>query len=123
MTLRYLLDEQLRGPLWNAVSRHNRAAGPAPVDAARLGDPHDLPLGSLDPDILVWCEREGRVLVSQDYRSMPAHLAAHLRAGRQSPGIFLLRVGFTLPQIVDALVFYAYAAGPHFIQNSCDFIP
>jgi hypothetical protein len=122
MTLRYLLDEHLRGPLWRALQGHN-AAGVAPVDVARVGDPADLPLGSLDPDILCRCEREGRVLVSHDYRSMPSHLAAHLKAGRHSPGVFLLRGGFSRSQIVNALVFYAHAGDPNFVRDRCEYIP
>jgi len=51
MELRYLLDEHLRGPLWRAVQWHNRR-GVCPLDAVRVGDPIDLPLGADDLRIL-----------------------------------------------------------------------
>ena len=122
MPLRYPLDEHLRGPLWHAVQKHN-AAGIHPLDTTRVGDPADLPLGTPDPDILIWAEREGRVLVSEDRATMATHLANHLRAGRHSPGVFLLRPGVTLPQIVDALAVAAYAGDPGAIQDRTEFIP
>jgi Domain of unknown function (DUF5615) len=109
MTLRYLLDEHLRGPPWRAIQWHNRL-GEFPLDVVRVGDPPDLPLGALDPDMLVWAEREGRVLVSRDRDTLASHLAAHLSAGRHSPGIFLIRRRVSLPELVSFLVEAAYAS-------------
>lgn len=51
MTLRYLLDEHLRGPLWRAIQWHNNS-GVYPLDVVRVGDPPELPLGSDDPTLL-----------------------------------------------------------------------
>lgn len=76
MPLRFVRDEHLRGPLWRAIHRHN-GVGVDPIDAVRVGDPPDLPLGSADPDILAWAEREGRVLVTQDWDTMVSHFWDH----------------------------------------------
>jgi uncharacterized protein (DUF362 family) len=67
--LRYLLDENLRGVLWRAIQRHNALSVYA-IDLVQVGDPPDLPLGSLDPDILLWAERQGRILVSLDKKTL-----------------------------------------------------
>src|SRR5229473_2577031 len=75
--LRFLLDEHLRGPLWLAIVRHN-AQGGLPIDAVRVGDPPDLPLGSADPAILLWAEREGCILITEDVHTMPGYLSNHL---------------------------------------------
>jgi hypothetical protein len=107
--LRFLLDEQLRGQLWHAIRWHNQR-GSYPLDVVRVDDPVDLPQGSTDPDILIWAEREGRILVSGDRRTLLSHFAAHLQAGRRSPGVFLLRPSSPLPQIVEFLVAVAYAS-------------
>jgi hypothetical protein len=107
MPLRYLLDEHLRGILWRAVRRHN-IAGIEPIDVTRIGDPPDLPLGTPDADILLWVERESRILVSWDASSMPGYLANHLRAGHHSPGVFVIRKRVALPHVVDFLVYAAY---------------
>src|SRR4051794_27117502 len=109
MVLRYLLDENLRGPLWRAIQWHN-SRGQHPLDVMRVGDPADLPLGCEDPDILLWSEREQRILVTHDPDTMPRHLADHLNASHHSPGIFMLRPHCTLPQIVTFLVDAAYAS-------------
>src|SRR5437016_5728621 len=99
MPLSYVLDEDLRGSLWRAILWHNNA-GVYPVDVVRVGDPVDLPLGSDDPSILKWAEREQRIILSYDYDTMAAHLANHLAANRHSPGIFMARPRATLPQLV-----------------------
>jgi hypothetical protein len=123
MPLRYLLDEDLRGGgLWQAIQQHNTSS-PHPLDAVRVGDPPDLPLGTFDPDILIWAEREVRVLVSRDQRSLPQHLAAHLRGGRHLPGIFIILKGATVPAILDFLVLAAYAGDPLVYQDRMEHIP
>jgi hypothetical protein len=111
MGCRFLLDEQLRGPLWALTEQHN-SGGIHPLDVTRVGDPVDLPLGMPDPDILIWAEREGRILVSEDWRTMRGHFQAHLAVGQHSPGLFLLRPQIPYTDIVDFLVAVAYASEP-----------
>src|SRR5437867_1199230 len=103
MALRYLLDENLRGgPLWTAIQQHN-SAGIDPIDVTQVGDPPDLPLGTLDPEILLWCEREDRVLVSLDTGTLPVHLSKHLQASHRSPGVFILRRRLSTQVILASL--------------------
>src|SRR5262245_25889278 len=109
MALRFVLDENQRGLLWRAIVRHNQLSS-YPVDAIRVGDAPDLPLGTSDPDVLSWCERENRILVSFDKATLATHLAAHLQAGGHSPGIFLLRRGTRLATVVDYLALVAHAS-------------
>jgi hypothetical protein len=122
MALRYVLDENLWRPLWTAVLRHN-AAKLYPLDAIPVGAPPDLPLGSLDPDILAWAEREERILVSFDRSSLPVCLANHLQAGQHSPGVFLIRPASLLPEVLDFLVLADQASEPWEWRDRCRFIP
>ncbi len=122
MVLRYLLDEHLRGPLGRAVQWHN-GRGIYPLDVVRVGDFADLPLGTVDPAILLWAEREGRILVSHDRDTLPTHLANHLNSSRHSPGIFIIRRHATLPQIVSFLADAAYASDPSEWRDRIAFIP
>ncbi len=122
MPLSYVLDEHLRRILLQAIQQHN-AAGLFPINAVQVGDPPDLPLGSADPAILLWAEREGRVVVSFDNGTMPGHLAHHLQGGHHSAGIFLLRRNATIPQLVAYLAIAAHAADPAAQQDRCEFIP
>ena len=85
MPLRYVLDEHLRGPLFHAIQSHSQL-GAYPLDVTRVGDPADLPLGTLDSALLEWAEREGRILVTVDRNTMAGHLTAHLTASSRSPG-------------------------------------
>jgi predicted nuclease of predicted toxin-antitoxin system len=121
MAIRFLFDENLRDRLWSAVAQHN-AQGP-PINAVQVGDPPDLPLGSQDPDILIWAEREDRILVSQDLSTLPNFLSDHLQAGHHSPGIFLIRRGTTLREVVEFLVLAAHASEPWEWSDRCQFIP
>ena len=122
MPLRFLLDEHLRGPLPGAVQRHN-AGGVHVIDVLCVGDPPDLPLGSSDPDILLWAEREGRIVVTRDRRTMPGHLVSHLLAGHHLPGLFLLRSRVTLPAVVSFLVAAAHAGDPTLFQDRIQDVP
>src|SRR5262245_45590944 len=123
MPLRFVLDEHLRGgALWQAVRQHN-AAGVDVIDMTRVGDPADLPTGTTDPDLLLWAEREDRILVSLDKRTLAAHLAAHLQAGHHSPGVLLLRPASTTAQVLVALVLIAHAGDPVNYRDRIEFIP
>jgi hypothetical protein len=122
MALRFLLDEQLRGPLARAIRQHN-AAGIHVIDVLSVGDPPDLPLGSSDPGILLWAEREGRIVVTWDRGTMPGHLASHLLAGHHSPGVFVLRSSVTLSAIVSYLVLAAHAGDPALFQDRIEYVP
>ncbi|MFI5387515.1 MAG: hypothetical protein ACHQ50_15510 [Fimbriimonadales bacterium] len=108
MALRFVLDENLRGAPWWAIQHHN-LHGVDWIDALRVGDPSDLPLGSDDPFILLWAEREGRVLVSFDRSSLPVHPKDRLAAGHGSPGIFLIRPQCRIPHLIAFLSLAAYA--------------
>jgi hypothetical protein len=121
MPLAYLFDENVRGLPWRYVQRHN-AHGRNIIDAVRVGDGADLPLGSLDPHVLLWAEREGRILISRDERTLPRHLADHLAGGRHSPGIFLMRAA-PLADVLEFLTCAAYASEPAEWEDRVTFIP
>jgi hypothetical protein len=122
MPLRYVLDEQLRGPLWRAIESHN-ACGIDLIDAVRVGDKPDLPLGTSDPDILLWARREARILVTRDVNTMPTHLADHLQKGHHSPGIFAIRRRSLLPQVVFSLALYMHAGDASNLEDRIEYIP
>ena len=58
----FLLDEHLRGPLWEAIQAHNSRPEVEAIRAYRVGDWPAPSLGTDDPDLLLWAEREGRLL-------------------------------------------------------------
>ncbi len=56
--------------LWKAPADANQGGG-RNVEITRVRDEPDLPLGSEDPEILRWAEREGFILVSTDTTRCP----------------------------------------------------
>jgi hypothetical protein len=122
MALRFLLDENLRGPLWQAI-RHSNATGVDVLEAMRVGDPGAPALETPDPNLLLWAEAHGRILVSLDVISMSGHLADHLHAGHHSPGVFILRPRWTIPLVLAALILRDQAGDPQIYVDRFEFIP
>lgn len=79
----------------------------------RVGDAGAPPSGTKDPDLLIAAEALGRVLVSNDKKSLPRHLANHYAAGRHTAGIMLMRKNFPL-------IAYAQAIQNHWATTSAD---
>lgn len=122
MPLSFLGDENLPGRFFRAVQRHN-ARGVYPLDLLRVGEPSDLPLGSLDPAILLWIEATGRILLTLDERSIPVHLANHLQQSRHVPGIFQIHPNARMVDVIEFLVLAAYASQPSEWQDQIRMIP
>jgi predicted nuclease of predicted toxin-antitoxin system len=122
MALRFLIDENLLDRLSRALARYN-ASGNNPIDAVQIGDIPDLPRGMDDPEILLWAEGNERILISFDLSTIPLFLSDHLQSGHHSPGVFLIRKGSHLRDVIDFLVLAAYASEPWEWKDRCQFIP
>lgn len=121
MPLRFVPDENLRG-LMKALQAHNRSGGQV-LDALRVGDPPDLPLGSDAAAILLWAEREGRILLTLDANTMPGYLTSHLQANHHSPGMFLLRPNVPTGMLLAFLEMVAYTSNPVDWQDRIEYVP
>ena len=121
MALAFLLDENVRGRLQQAVERYNATAN-MPLDVIQVGAADDLPLGMSDPDVLLWIEREDRLLVSLDKNTLPGHLERHLAAGHHVPGILLIRRGTSIAPLVEYLVAVAYASDAEEWQDRIEYV-
>lgn len=103
--IRYLLDENVNPVLRSALL--SRAPNLTVWQVGMLGAPK---LGTLDAEILVWCEENEFVLVTNNRKSMPVHLEEHLALGRQTNGIFTLSENMSASQTVDELLLIASAS-------------
>ena len=121
MSLRFVLDEHLRGPAWSAVRRHN-ATAESPLDVVRVGDLDCVPLGTHDPDILRWAEQEVRIVVTRDQSTMKSHLEQHLASGYESPGIFMIRPHGQLSAVIEFMELADQLSDPHEWQNVVTYI-
>lgn len=123
MPLPLVLDENVRGPLWQAIRRHNVIDTSWALDVVRVGDNGVLPLGADDQDILKWCSQHQRILVSHDLETMPLHFQTFLQQGQSLPGIWLIRKGHSFRTIVDQLVLMAYGGTASEFKDQLYYLP
>jgi hypothetical protein len=121
LALKFLLDENVPNRIWRAIQQHNQEHEEC-LDVVRVGDLSDLPLSSDDPAILLWTEKHGRILITEDQSTMPVHLARHLGGGRTCPGILVLRSKVSASQVVEYLSLVAYASQAVEWQNRIEYI-
>jgi hypothetical protein len=116
--IRYLLDEHVDPRLRRALKQ----LAPDLV-VWRVGEPGVPALGTLDPEILLWCEARQFSLVTNNRKSMPVHLQAHLAAGRHVPGIFTLNVNMTMGETADELVMIGCACEAEEYLDQLNYLP
>ncbi|MBC6478789.1 MAG: DUF5615 family PIN-like protein [Hormoscilla sp. GM7CHS1pb] len=105
MSLRYLLDENVEPSYKTQLARRN-----SEIIMWVVGEPSAPPRGTLDPEILLWCEEYGFVVVTNNRASMPGHLRDHINEGRHVPGIFILGKNLSFGQNLEELIFLAEAS-------------
>lgn len=118
MKIQYLLDENLPSLYQQQLKGYLPQ-----LTVVMIGDTNVPPRGTLDPEILLWCEQNNFILVSKNRRSMPVHLAEHLGQNHQIPGIFVLRKKCTIRESINDLIFLAQAGQSEDYQNRITYIP
>jgi hypothetical protein len=118
VSIQYLIDENLP-PLYQEQLRRYLPE----LTVLIVGEPNTPPKGTLDPEILLWCEQNNFILVTNNRRSMPIHLSEHLAQNHNIPGIFVLRKKFPIGETINDLVFIAQAGELKDYQNQITHIP
>jgi hypothetical protein len=116
--IKYLLDEHVNPRLRKALKRLS-----PDIVVWRVGDPGAPSLGTLDPEILLWCEDHGFSLVTNNRESMPVHLREHLAAGRRAPGILTLNSNMTLSETANELVLIWGASDAEEYIDQLNYLP
>lgn len=101
MKLRFLIDENLSPRLKATINRHYPA-----IDVVRVGDQDTLPLGTRDPDLLLYLERAQRTLITDNRDSMPGHIADHFAQGHQHYEIFEIRKDAPFGPLAELIYLY-----------------
>src|SRR5438477_7694679 len=96
MPVRFQADADLDGRILRGLRRA------APEIDIRTADDANL-AGLEDPEVLRIAADSGRILVSQDRRTMPGHFARFSEAV-QTPGLILLREATPISTAIDELV-------------------
>lgn len=118
MLIRYLLDEHL-----NPAYRFQLVRREPELVVRMIGDLDAPPKGTLDSDILIWCEINKFVLVTNNRKSMPRHLTDHLAAGRHVPGIITINLSQSIGQTVEELIMIAGASLDDEYQDRIEYLP
>ena len=116
--IKYLFDENVDPSLRTALHKQ----WPEMV-VWIIGDPGAPTRGTLDPDILLWCEANNFSLVTNNRTSMPDHLRDHLSVGRQVPGIFILSPDMTMGETAEELALICGASESNEYFNLLNFLP
>ena len=95
MRIRFQADADLDGRILRGLRRA------APEIDIRTASDSGL-AGLQDPDVLRISADSGRILVSQDRRTMPAHFDRYVAAAH-SPGVILLREAIPIAVAIDEL--------------------
>ena len=93
------------------------------ADVWIIGDPGAPPRGSSDPDILAWRQAHDFVLVTEDRRSMPRHLAAHVAQGRHVPGVVALHGDMAVRRVLEELTVVLGASLPQELRDRIRYLP
>ena len=96
--IKYLLDEHVDPRLQRGLRLHW-----PDITVMCVGTPGVPPKGTSDPDILIWCEDHGFVLVTNNRSSMPGHLRDHIANGRRGSGIIILQRHSKLGDVISQL--------------------
>ena len=118
MKPRFLLDEHINRAIQRQLCRLD-----SQIEVLAIGDPEAPPSGTLDPEILVWLESHGYLLVTANRSTMPGHFVAHLEMGHHIPGIVWLRPGTRLGRIIEELYLIWVASTATEYQDALLFMP
>jgi hypothetical protein len=118
MQIKFLLDENLSKRIKSAVLRINPE-----VDILCVGDPLTPPLGTLDPEILIYLEQSQRILVTDNRKSIPGHLQEHWENNHQIWGLFWVREGTNIGELAESIYLLWEISEAEEWVNVVDWIP
>lgn len=96
MKVRFQADNDLRRAIVSGVVGRQPTIDFRTAQAAGLD-------GVPDPDVLAVAADSGRILVSHDFESMPAHFHEFIE-GRRSPGVFLIKQSLSVREAIESLL-------------------
>ena len=118
MTLKFLMDENV-DPAYAQQLRRQKSD----LVVRMVGEPATPPKATLDPEILCWCEVNDFILVTNNRKTMPVHLADHLAQGYHVPGIFILSPNLGIGENLKELIIAAEASFDEEYQDRIEYLP
>ena len=118
MAFKYLMDENV-DPIYTTQLRRLKPD----LFVMAVGDLTAPPRGTLDPEILVWCEDNDFILVTNNRKSMPVHLTDHVAQEHHAPGIFILNQKLGVGENIEQLILIAEGSFDNEYQDRIEFLP
>jgi hypothetical protein len=91
------------------------------VDIVRVQDVGLL--GADDPTILAWAAEQGRILLTNDKKTIPDFVYERLNQGLTTPGAMIFRPNIPLGTLITEILTIAEASKPEEWQNLVTYIP
>jgi hypothetical protein len=79
--------------------------------------------GSPDPVVLDWAASEGRVLITGDVNTLVAIAISRVASGEPMPGVFALRRGASMGDVIDDILLLATCYEPDDVRDQIIRIP
>jgi predicted nuclease of predicted toxin-antitoxin system len=115
--IRLLTDEDFDGRLLRVFRRRFPE-----VDVVRVQD--EGLMNTPDSEILAWCARRGRVLLTHDRSTMTRYAYDRVRAGQPMPGVLVVRKdAASLGDLADVLGKLARSNDPEHVDKLVLFVP
>jgi len=116
--LKYLIDENV-SPVYTIQLRRRKPD----LTIRAVGEIGTPPKSTLDPAILLWCERYGFSLVTNNRSSMSVHLSDHILQDHHVPGIFILNPDLGIGDNLNELILIAEGSFDDEYQDRIVFLP
>jgi hypothetical protein len=91
------------------------------IDVVRIQDTELS--GKPDPDVLIWCVEEDRILLTHDLATIPRYAMHVVAAGESLPGVIAVNRSTPKRSVIDDLVLIAEASRPDDWANKVVFLP
>jgi hypothetical protein len=85
--------------------------------------PGHRPCNPPNPVILEWCEAHQFMLLTNNRKSMPGHLARHVAQDRHVPGILIVDPNTAIAAVAEDLALIAGASLENEFQDQIRYLP
>jgi len=98
--IRFLADENLNNAIWQGVLRREPELNIVRAQDVGLS-------GKPDPAVLELAAVEGRILLTHDFRTIPAYAYDRVRSGLTMPGVIEIPSALPTGQVIEDLLLIA----------------
>jgi Domain of unknown function (DUF5615) len=114
--LKLAVDENFDNRILRGLLRHLPN-----LDILRIQDTEIF--GADDPVVLEWCSFEGRVLLSQDYKTIPKYAYERVVAGRTFAGLIMVPKNLAFAQCIEEIRILLETLEPAEWLNHIEYLP